>query len=293
VDLDFSPTAGTYVNSGGMKGELAERGWLSRCSWLEPRGCLIFLLCISPIIASLAFAIGGGIHPHMQYQTKFADNAVFDKSGRRIYRISYFGDSLIDFSDRDFGFVTTEINTLQNLFPNVAFDAYSSGISGDKVSNLLERVQRDVIIHNPRCIIVYFDSDASSGRDAMDDAVRQRYESNLQLLLGILTQQAPDCVALAGPSLHGEFPCGSGLNARDDIYDAYRDINERTALQFNVKFFNTRDVFCRKLREAGWMAYQGCFTFDGEHHNGAGCNVVSSLFLDYLVQKFTTILGQQ
>jgi hypothetical protein len=242
----------------------------------------------------LAFAIGGGIHPHMQYQTKFADNAVFDKSGRRIYRISYFGDSLIDFSDRDFGFVTTEINVLQGLFPNVACDAYSSGVSGDKVANLLERVQRDVIIHNPRCIIVYFDSDASGPSDALDGAVRQRYESNLRLLLGILTRQAPDCVALAGPSLHGEFPCGSGLNRRDDIYDAYRDINARVALQFNnFTFFDTRDIFCRKLREVGWMAYQGCFTYDGEHHNGAGCNVISSLFLDYLVQKFSTILSQQ
>jgi len=256
------------------------------------------MLAISPLLASFYFLIFGDLRAHLNYHTKYPDSMVYDPDGRKIYRTIYFGDSLIDFSDRDFGFIGKEQAYLSGLFPKADFDAYSVGVSGNRVAQLLARMQRDVVAHKPDCVMVYFDSDASDPdpSDALSEATEHHYERNLRQLLTTLVQtvKCPQCVALAGPSLYGEFPCGSGLNKRDDIYDAYAAINARVGAQLapNVTVFATRDLFCSKLREAGWGAHSGLFTFDGEHHSAAGVGVVSQLFQDFLAGRYSTCVNQ-
>ena len=251
--------------------------------------CFLFTLCFFPVLMALYILFFGHIHAQLNYSQKYPDNQVYDDSGRRIYRTVYFGDSLIYNSDRDYAFITKELNTLGQLWPSAAFDAVDAGIGGNTVSKLLARIDKDVLAHNPDCVIVYFDSDASDINSARDASVKEDYEANMRLMLGILTKRTP-CVGLGGPTIYGEFPRGSGLNPRDDIYEDYVAINERVAAQYNVTYWHTRDAFFAAI-PSGWMANEGWLTQDGEHHNADGVAIISKFFIEFLVTKYTQIIG--
>ena len=265
--------------------------WISEFLVLDnAAGCVICsVFCLTPIIAALVMFLVYSRHGDLEYITKYSDKQIYTQDGRKIYRVVYFGDSLIAFSDRDYGFVTSEINYLGNLWPKVAFDAYSVGIGGNTVQRLLNRVQTDVVAHHPDCVIVYFDSDASDPTDAGLEYMKIKYEANLRTLLGILTHTT-SCVGLGGPTIYGELPRNSGLNMRDDVYDDYVAINSRVAAHYNVTYFRTRDAFFDAI-PLGWPSSEGYLTLDGEHHNGAGVAIVSRLFLRFLIEQFTRILG--
>jgi len=266
------------------------RSCLSLCTLDNAWGCIIFIfVCLSPIVASLAYLFAGHIRAHLGYVTKFKDTDVFAPDGRKIYRVVYFGDSLIEMSDSDFGWITHQINDLQTKWPKVAFDAYGRGIGGNGVIKLLSRVQKDVVAHHPDCIILYFDTDASDPNDSGTDAYKSMYEANMATLLGILTSCTP-CVGFGGPTIYGEYPRGSGLNPRDDVYEDYVKINEKLSAKFNVSYFHTRDAFF-SAEPPGWFAPSGFLTKDGEHHSAQGTAIVAKIFLDFLVRSFSRIIG--
>jgi len=271
---------------------------VSKCleGFWDLSACSKLLFLLSPFVIALYLAIDGDIRAHLTYVPKFGDQEIYSADGRKIIRIAYFGDSLIGFSDRDYGFVQKEVDYLGKKWPGFAFDAISTGVSGDKAHTLLARVYKDVITHHPDCIILYFDSDASDIKReiVLSTDYEITYKDNLRKLLVILLTQAPRCVALAGPTTFGEWPRGSGLNPRDDIYDAYADINKQVVAEFggNVTLFPTRDIFFEEAKRRGcYFVGRGCLTWDGEHHNGPGVSVISSIFTNWLVAKLAERIG--
>lgn len=261
------------------------------CSWTNVTACVVLLVFgLGPFIASLAILASSKVVVDLSYKTRYGDGLVYSPDGRKIYRTVFFGDSLIDSSDKSTGFIQHIVDALQQRWPSVAFDAVSAGVGGNTVLALLARVYKDVIPHNPDCIVVYFDSDATDLPDAGEPSVIAKYKANMQKLLDILTRQSGRCVGLGGPTVFGELPRNSGLNPRDHIIDAYVAVNEQVASEFNITYWHTRDAFFAQI-PPWWSMPSGWLTLDGEHHNPSGVKIIQAFFQTWLVSHFTFLLG--
>lgn len=268
------------------KKKAAAAPWTLRDVWKK---CLC-LFIFSPVFYAIALIIMMPLRfSHLEWQQKWSDDAVFDEMGRRIFRTAFFGDSLIDFTDSDYGIISHIMKKLQIAYPQLAFDAVSVGEGGDQVKRLLARVSNDVLRHNPDCILIYFDSDATDRIDADKSNVKNLYYDDLSQLLQICTAQAPGCVGLGGPTLFGELPRGS--NTRDAILDEYAKINAQVAAKWNVTYFHTRDIFFSKI-PSYWMVPTGYLTLDGEHHNADGAKIIRQIFENFLVNHYQSIAAQ-
>lgn len=244
------------------------------------------LLVISPIIISIIILATDGVRNELSWLPKYKDGQVFDETGRRIYRVAFFGDSLIRFSDQTYGLVAHVMTALQRTYPQIALDAISTGEGGNQVADLLARFNRDVLVHKPDCIIIYFDSDATDRVDADEPGTKNAYFDHISQLLRMCTQQSPGCVALAGPTLFGELPRGSNL--KDAVLDDYVNMNAQAAAALNVTYFRTRDLFFHNL-PSSWMLPTGYLTLDGEHHNAEGVGLIQRVFETWLEAKFAPI----
>jgi hypothetical protein len=261
------------------------------CSWKNVSGCAVLLIFgLGPLIVALGFLLASRVEVNLRYKMRYGDGMVYSPDGRKIYRTVFFGDSLIDESDKSTGFITKIVNALSLRWPTVAFDAVSAGHGGNTVLSLLKRVYKDVIPHNPDCVIVYFESDATDLPEAAQPEVISIYKANMRRLLDILTRQSGRCVGLGGPTIFGELPRNSGLNLRDGIMDTYVAANEQVAREFNVTYWHTRDAFFAQI-PSWWKMPSGWLTLDGEHHNPSGVKIIQDFFQSFLVSRFTCILG--
>ena len=268
---------------------LASKVEKGRWTWGDVWNKCLCLLVISPIIYSLVVFAVHGVKNDLGWHTKYKDGQVFDEAGRRIFRVAFFGDSLIQFSDNDWGLVTHVMTKLQRTYPRLALDAISTGEGGNQVLNLLHRVDHDVLAHKPDCIVIYFDSDATDRADADEPGTKNRYFDDISQLLRICTRQSPGCVALGGPTLFGELP--RGRNSRDNVLDDYVKINAQASAALNVTYFHTRDLFFDNL-PSSWILPSGYLTMDGEHHNADGVALVQHVFETWLVDKFRSIAAK-
>jgi hypothetical protein len=154
-----------------------------------------------------------------------------------------------------------------------------SGRCGNCIKDLIDRYKDDVESESPDALIIYWDSDAAdvneNGRAAK---IRKTYKENLEILLSTASSQIK-YIALGGPTLYGEKPHGS--NARDNILDAYTEINRNVSYDFGIKYLETRQLFFRNL-PSDWHKGGGYLTIDGEHHNMKGSVLIQDLFIETL-----------
>lgn len=79
---------------------------------------------------------------------------------------------------------------IESVLPNVAINMINAGLSGDKSFGGAERVQRDVISHNPDlCIVCYGLNDVNRGleqldvyENALDSIFKQLNEANIEVI---------------------------------------------------------------------------------------------------------------
>ena len=197
-----------------------------------------------------------------------------------VERVVFVGDSLVNRSDRDHGLLDQVQRALAGSHPGTALDLVNAGVNGDCIADIRARLEDDVLALRPAAVVLYWDSDAADVEDARESpedarALRAAYERDLAAVLAALSSTTPH-VIVSGPTLLGERP--RGLNPKDDVLDAYAEINRRVSHAYHATWIDTRRAAFHWLqanpldrdRESGQL------TEDGEHLNAEGTKLVAA-----------------
>ena len=170
---------------------------------------------------------------------------------------------------------------LVTRFPARPFELLDAGVNGDRIADIRERLEDDVLALRPDVVILYWDSDVSDvdEADKTPDEVRQLrelYERDVVTVLQRLAAAGAH-VVMSGPTLIGERP--HARNGKDPQLDLYRDMNRRIAAAAGVRYIDTRRAFqARRPAGAAATVDRGLLTEDGEHLNARGARLAGTLF---------------
>ena len=197
----------------------------------------------------------------------------------------FVGDSLVHRSAEDHGLLDRVRTELVRRHPGRAFELVDRGVNGNRIADIRDRLDQDVLDLHPHAVVLYWDSDVSDVDESSMApgevrTLREAYESDLREVLRRLVASGAH-VVVSGPTLIGERP--RGRNPKDAQLDAYRAINRRVAAGTGAAYADTRrPFFARRPRGASPEIDHGLLTEDGEHLNDRGVEVALTAFVDAL-----------
>jgi isoamyl acetate esterase len=192
-------------------------------------------------------------------------------------RIVFFGDSITQMADQSEGYLT-----LLRAFASSSgrsVDIVNAGISGNKVTDLRNRLQRDVIEKAPTTVVIYIGindvwhwqlpglkgTPPDTFRTVLTDIVHQLRSRSIQVIL---------CT----PSVIGERK--GGMNPQDALLDDYSEMTRTVARECKVPLCDLRKSFLRSLEEKNAADVdRGILTADRVHLNAAGNRLVEREFI--------------
>jgi lysophospholipase L1-like esterase len=195
------------------------------------------------------------------------------------HRIIFFGDSITELGVKPGGYVSIVRDTLASI--GYSYDVIGAGISGHKITDLLARVDRDVIAKKPTVVVIYIGINdvwhyefASRG---LTGTSKERFESGLNELIARIRASGAQTV-LCTPSVIGEHL--NGANKYDPMLDEYSAISRRVAAQTGSTLCDLRTAFLEYLRSNNPSdSGKDILTNDGVHLNDAGNRFVAGELL--------------
>jgi len=195
-------------------------------------------------------------------------------------RIVFFGDSITLMGIKQNGYITIIKDSLSKKFPSL--EIIGAGVSGNKVPDLLARVNRDVLANHPTVVVLYIGVNdvwhfMTPGQTGTPNDV---YEAGLKKLVTQL-QQNDIHVILCTPSVVGEKK--DHANPLDAKLDEYSAISRRVAQQTNIALCDLRKAFVEYLQTHNPKnASEGILTVDSVHLNDEGNRLVAHELLKVL-----------
>ena len=192
-------------------------------------------------------------------------------------RIVFFGDSITELGAKPDGY----INLIRNELRKKGSDAeiIGAGISGNKVPDLLARVDRDVLSHKPTTVFIYIGINdvwhyfLSVGKGTPID----EFDRGLRQLTSQILRSGSK-VILCTPSVIGEKKHPG--NPHDDMLDEYADITRRIAKDMNLPLCDLRKAFIGYEETHNTAnAEKGILTVDGVHLTSEGNRLVAAEML--------------
>ena len=195
-------------------------------------------------------------------------------------RVVFFGDSITQAGEED---PAGYLNVMRNQLDSAKYEIVGAGISGNKVTDLLERVQEDVIARQPDIVFIYigindvwhfYKFEGTTGTEI------GAYETGLIDLVGMLQTDTTD-VILCTPSVIGEKPAMEGeINQQ---LDAYAEVVRKVASESDCGICDLRTAFKEYLSENNPVDQEeGILTTDGVHMNPAGDQFLANKMLECL-----------
>lgn len=192
-------------------------------------------------------------------------------------RIIFLGDSITEEGDEAGGFVTIVREAVAKRHPDLNIEIVGAGISGDRVGDLLERLDRDVIQKKPTKVIVYIGINDVWNLPAGTGTPIDEFGGGLRRVVDEI--RAADAeVVLCTASVIGEKTNGS--NELDEELDKYCEISRQVARDKQVELVDLRRQFLQQLKQINpEQDVQGHLTTDGVHLNPAGNKFVARQML--------------
>ena len=210
---------------------------------------------------------------------------VTQTSAQAQHRVIFLGDSITEAGANPGGYVVLAADSLQKLSTDMVLQG--AGISGNKVPDLLERLDADVLAYEPTHVVIYigindvwhhFEFDHVTGTDP------ETFEHGLGELIDRI-EQADAVPLLCTPSVIGEdAESDSAVNVR---LQEYAQISRRVARDKGAHLCDLRAAFETYLTANNPdKAYEGVLTSDGVHLNADGNRFVA----DFMVQQLRSVL---
>lgn len=177
-------------------------------------------------------------------------------------KLIIFGDSITAFGSAPAGYVSLLQERLQNSPWRERVEILASGIPGNTVLDLLQRVQRDVLDHKPRWVLLYVGTNDLWRVDF--DTFTQSYRQLVAQL-----QAAKISVLVCTPATTGEKI--DGRNEREAQLQQYSEWIAQWARAQHLPALNLYQVFHEAARiENKRNQPLGFLTNDGVHMNKRG-----------------------
>lgn len=189
------------------------------------------------------------------------------------------GDATTQTASRANGFAARLRETLAAVYPGVEHQLIVAGRAGDRIGDLLERLDRDALAHRPdRVIVLPGVTDvwyAARGLETPPDEYRRAVEAIVKRC-----RESEAAIWLGTPMLIGERV--RAVNSFDDALELRAEIVRRVARELNVLLVDGRARFREALLSSnpGDVGH-GIFTVDGIHLNDAG----SRAFANWLAES--------
>jgi len=188
-------------------------------------------------------------------------------------RIAFLGDSITQGGAHPGGYVWLIEDALTRRRPDLEAAVIRAGISGHKVPNLQERLQRDVLSKNPTVVFIYIGINDVWHSLKGNGTSKEAYEAGLRDLLARI-KQAHATAILAAPSVIGEKSDGS--NPLDKMLEEYAAISRKVAKETGTPLCDLRSAFINYLKANNpKQAEKGILTGDGVHLNSVGNRLVA------------------
>ena len=208
------------------------------------------------------------------------------QSGLAQSRIVFLGDSITEAGVNPGGYVTLVADSLRTL--DAEIQVFGAGISGNKVPDLLARLDEDVLAHEPTHVVIYigindvwhhFEFDHVTGTDP------ETFEEGLGELIDRV-EESGATVLLCTPSVIGEdTESDAEVNLR---LAEYAQLSRGVAQEKNVHLCDLRASLEAYLVEQNQdKVYDGILTTDGVHLNAAGNRFVAN----FMIQELQSVLG--
>lgn len=195
-------------------------------------------------------------------------------------KIVFFGDSITQLGVKPRGYVTLVQNHLRKAGSDV--EIVGAGVSGNKVPDLLRRVDRDVLALKPILVIIYIGINDvwHFSMKGLSGTPKDEFRNGLIELTKRIRETGAQ-VVLCTPSVIGEKKKGD--NPMDAMLDEYSDITRSVAEEHQVALCDLRQVF---LRYEGTYNTEnvdrGLLTYDGVHLSDDGNRFVADEFIKLL-----------
>lgn len=195
-------------------------------------------------------------------------------------RVIFFGDSITYFGDQKGGYVSLVRDAVAKARPGDNIQIVGAGIPGNKVPDLLARVDSDVIAKKPSLVVIYIGINDVWHWRRYQGTPQDVFEDGLNTLIDKI-QAAGAKVILCTPTVIGE-KVGGG-NQWDNLLDEYADIARKVAKDRNLSCIDLRALFKNYINSHNPQNLdQDILTKDKVHLNPAGDKLVAKQMLKAL-----------
>jgi lysophospholipase L1-like esterase len=201
---------------------------------------------------------------------------------RKGERIIFLGDSITEQGVEPTGYVTLIRNELNARHPDLGIEVLGAGISGNKVTDLQNRLSKDVIEKKPDIVVIYIGINDvwHWTMPNHQGSTKEQFEGGLREIIARIQYSGAE-VILCTPSVIGEKPDSS--NAQDAMLSEYCAISRKVAKDLGVRLCDLQKAFHGYLIEHNKEnAAMGILTIDGVHLNGEGNKLVAHELLRFL-----------
>ena len=192
-------------------------------------------------------------------------------------RIVFLGDSITQGGVGPNGYVTLVKQQLENLSLDPAVEVIGAGISGNKVPDLQNRLERDVLNKKPTIVVIYIGINDVWHSESGRGTSKENFEKGLKEIIQKI-RDAGAKVILCTASVIGEKNDGS--NKLDKMLDEYCDVSRAVAAETKVQLLDLRKAFlAHSLANNKDNKESGILTSDRVHLNAAGNRFVANQML--------------
>jgi isoamyl acetate esterase len=200
-------------------------------------------------------------------------------------RIVFFGDSITEQGVKPGGYVTLISEELTTRYPDLGTEVIGAGISGNKVTDLQNRLVRDVLQKKPAGVVIYIGINDvwHWNMPNLKGTTKGQFESGLREIVARI-QYSGSTVILCTPTVIGEKT--DSANAQDSMLNEYAAISRKIAKDLGVQLCDLHKAFQDYLTVHNTENKEkGILTTDGVHLNNEGNKLVAKELLRYIVRK--------
>ena len=195
-------------------------------------------------------------------------------------RVVFLGDSLTQSGVRPGGYVSLIEHAIREQFDLGEISVIGSGISGNKIPDCLERLQRDVIAHQPSHVVVFAGINDIWKTTQGQGTTVEDFESAYREIIAQLT--GAGCkIYVCTPALIGERV--EPPNSMDQMIDQYGEIVRKLAETTESTLIDLRRGCQEYLKKNNQVNRpHSVLTTDGVHLNSTGNRFVARLICQAL-----------
>ena len=200
-------------------------------------------------------------------------------------RIVFFGDSITEQGAKPNGYVSIIRDELTARFPTLGIEVIGAGVSGNKVTDLENRLVRDVLDKKPTAVVIYIGINDvwHWNLKNLKGTTKEKFESGLREIIARI-QYSGAGVILCTPSVIGEKRDSS--NAQDPMLKEYSEISKKIAKDLSIELCDLHKAFQDYLAAHNTENKEkGILTTAGDHLNDEGNKFVANELLRFFIRR--------